>query len=278
MKNWFDHDYGARNDEKILELRAKYNAEGYGLYWMLIESMAENNGRLSKKRMGGLSVGLGVAYTTLEAFINDCLELELFSVDTDGFIYSERLLRHVNKIEALSEAGRRGAEIRTKNREIKKLEGELKPPLSHPSTEEKRIEENRIDNNRKENTHTPNGEGERETNQQRFEAIYQTFPKHRAKINALKSIAKAYETLKKQPSLVDSFIVDVMTNASEADKELYRNPLTLLERQTKRYAIFMANYAERFIPFPATWFNSGDYLSPPSAWKAQAEQFNKETK
>mgnify|MGYP001572489914 CR=1 FL=1 len=32
---YFSHDYNARNDEKILELRVKYGAEGYGLFCTL---------------------------------------------------------------------------------------------------------------------------------------------------------------------------------------------------------------------------------------------------
>jgi len=40
---YFQHDYNARNDEKVLELRSNYGVEGYGLFWMLLESMAETD-------------------------------------------------------------------------------------------------------------------------------------------------------------------------------------------------------------------------------------------
>ncbi len=58
-KYWFKHDYNARNDEKILELRAEFGAEGYGIFWMLMEKMAENHyGWLDGGLKGGLSVDL----------------------------------------------------------------------------------------------------------------------------------------------------------------------------------------------------------------------------
>lgn len=38
---FFSHDCNARNDPKILALRSIYGAEGYGVYFMLIEILRE---------------------------------------------------------------------------------------------------------------------------------------------------------------------------------------------------------------------------------------------
>ena len=38
---YFPHDCNARNDPKILALRSVFGAEGYGVYWMLIEIRRE---------------------------------------------------------------------------------------------------------------------------------------------------------------------------------------------------------------------------------------------
>ena len=35
--NYFSHDSNARNDERILLLRMKHGAAGYGVYFMLLE-------------------------------------------------------------------------------------------------------------------------------------------------------------------------------------------------------------------------------------------------
>ena len=40
-KRFFPHYCDARNDERVIQLRIKYNAAGYGVYFMILERMAE---------------------------------------------------------------------------------------------------------------------------------------------------------------------------------------------------------------------------------------------
>ena len=106
---WFKHDYNARNDEKILELMSEYGAEAYGIYWMIIESMAENeNGCIKATLIGGLSHGFRVAKSRLLEIIQCCIRVELFQ-EKDGYYLSNRLLRHKNERKFLSEKGKEGA-------------------------------------------------------------------------------------------------------------------------------------------------------------------------
>src|SRR5688500_14156294 len=46
MRNsfYFPHDYNARNDERIIQLRMECGSEGYVIFWMLIEDMHESQG------------------------------------------------------------------------------------------------------------------------------------------------------------------------------------------------------------------------------------------
>jgi len=109
---YFSHDYHARNDEKILELRVKYGAEGYGLFWMLVETMAENdNGGAKAGLIGGLSLGYGVTKEKLAEFVKYCVEIELF-YEEDGFIFSRRMKKHKALRLKLVEDGKKGAEKR----------------------------------------------------------------------------------------------------------------------------------------------------------------------
>lgn len=48
---FFSHDCNARNDPKILALRSVYGAEGYGVYFMLVEILREQPEYSSIKRM-----------------------------------------------------------------------------------------------------------------------------------------------------------------------------------------------------------------------------------
>lgn len=106
---YFSHDYNARNDPKILELRSEYGLEGYGLYWCLIETMAEDkNGVVIASLIGGLSIGYGIPKNKLMEIINFMVKLNLLQ-EQNGTIYSKRLLEHKMKRKHLSDKGREGA-------------------------------------------------------------------------------------------------------------------------------------------------------------------------
>lgn len=109
---YFSHDFNARNDEKILELRATFGAEGYGIFWMLVETMAENeNGGINSSLIGGLSLGYGVAKDRLRSIIDCCLGVGLL-IEKDGCYFSNRLLAHKEFRKNMSNFGKIGAEKR----------------------------------------------------------------------------------------------------------------------------------------------------------------------
>lgn len=93
-------------------LRSEFGAEGYGIYWMIIEAMAEStDGYLNRVAMGGLSLGFGIQKDILDKVIDFCLENNLL-LGNSKHIYSARIMDHKNRIEELRESGRRGAEKR----------------------------------------------------------------------------------------------------------------------------------------------------------------------
>lgn len=109
---YFTHDYNARNDDKVLELRSIHGAEGYGVFWMVVETMAENsNGGIKVSLIGGLSLGYGVAKDTLMGIFNTCIKIGLF-YEKDGFYFSKRMLSHKELRNKLSLSGKAGAEKR----------------------------------------------------------------------------------------------------------------------------------------------------------------------
>ena len=94
---YFSHDANARNDEKVLMLRAEHGMEGYGIYWALLEMMFESTDTtLSHDKLRGLSVSYNVDITLLESVINTCISERLFVSDGDKF-WSESLLRRKGK-------------------------------------------------------------------------------------------------------------------------------------------------------------------------------------
>ncbi len=132
---YFQHDYNARNDDKILEIRSNYGAEGYGVFWMIIETMAENeHGGLKASLIGGLSIGFGIVKEKLLEILNFCVSIELF-YEKEGFYYSQRMLKHKDFRKFLSESGREGVRIREEKK------GGFKGGLSHLSSKERKGKE-----------------------------------------------------------------------------------------------------------------------------------------
>jgi 5-methylcytosine-specific restriction endonuclease McrA len=119
---YFSHDYNARNDEKILEIRSLYGPEGYGVFWMIVETMAENeNGKLNTSLIAGLSLSYGLAIDRLSDIISSCISTDLFK--RDGiYIYSDRLLSHKDFRKERSESGKKGAIKKWNTQREKKVE------------------------------------------------------------------------------------------------------------------------------------------------------------
>ena len=116
---YFDHDYNARNDQKILGLRAKFGWLGYGLYFAILENLCEANGFIKREDLAGFSLGLAIEEVKLVEIIDFCIKIDLFHEDERGF-YSERILSHLEFREQLRESGRKGGR------------GNKKPPFSPP--------------------------------------------------------------------------------------------------------------------------------------------------
>lgn len=108
---YFQHDYNARNDQKILELRSEFGAEGYGIWWMLLETLAEQDEGIDRGAIGGLSLAYGVDKGKLKEIIDFCLEIGLL-YDNSGYIRNGRMDEHKNWRETLAQAGKKGAENR----------------------------------------------------------------------------------------------------------------------------------------------------------------------
>ena len=102
---YFSHDYNANNDVKILFLRQQLGMEGYGIYWFLIESLADAGGMLPLKLVPVLAMQMYTSEVKVDAVIN---QFELFQV-VDSDFYSERLLNHLEVRKSLSDAGKLGA-------------------------------------------------------------------------------------------------------------------------------------------------------------------------
>ena len=102
---YFTHDYNASNDFKILRLRHQLGMEGYGIYWYIVEQLAQAGGYMPIDMIPILSMQMQVSEIKVKGVIES---FELFQVVDDSF-FSNRLLEHLKLREELSLKGKEGA-------------------------------------------------------------------------------------------------------------------------------------------------------------------------
>jgi len=117
---YFPHDSNARNDNRIIAVRMKYGAEGYGIYFMIIEKMRECADYKCVKDYNVIAFDLRVDASIVKSIVED---FGLFVFTDDGkYIYSESLLQRMNPLDELrkkrSDAGKSGMEKRWKSTEL----------------------------------------------------------------------------------------------------------------------------------------------------------------
>lgn len=136
---YFSHDYNARNDFKCLFLRQQLGMEGYGIYWFLIESLAESGGLLPLKIIPVLAMQMQVTETKVAGVINS---FDLFEV-TDNEFFSIRLNQHLEKRNSIStinsEKGKKSAELRKLNSSSTVVQ-----PQFNKGKEKKEIKESKV--------------------------------------------------------------------------------------------------------------------------------------
>lgn len=119
---YFSHDSNARNDIKIIRLRRQLGMEGYGIYWCLVETLRETSDyRLPLEAIEDIAFQIDVAKEKVETVVK---AYGLFKIEQECF-FSLRLLRSMELYDKLSEAGKKGAQLRWHG------QNNGAPPLKH---------------------------------------------------------------------------------------------------------------------------------------------------
>jgi hypothetical protein len=105
---WFKHDANARNDMRVIDLRAKHGFEGYGIYFAILEVMREQDGyRLPVSKRGHLSIALGDGAQLISSVLDSCIECGLFESDGE-YIYSTSFIKRMANWEQKKQNGSTG--------------------------------------------------------------------------------------------------------------------------------------------------------------------------
>ena len=107
---FFSHDSNARNDDKIIALRMRLKAEGYGIYFMILERLRDSSDYMSIKDYNMLAFDFRVSADTVKSVVED---FGLFSFTEDGKrFYSESFLKRMKQKDEKSEKARESANKR----------------------------------------------------------------------------------------------------------------------------------------------------------------------
>lgn len=104
MKEYFSHDYNAREDQKIKKLLFAHSWVGYGLYWAIIETLYNNGGYL-ELNYESIAFDMRTDKNLIDSLINN---FGLFKIKGKIF-FSESVLRRLNERKLKSEKAKLSA-------------------------------------------------------------------------------------------------------------------------------------------------------------------------
>lgn len=98
---YFSHDFNAGGDPKIVRLLMKMGAQGYGLYWLLIEKLYQEGGRVPAD-FDLLAYAMGTQRDAIASLVG---EFDLFFVEQNE-VGSRSVDRRLKERQERSESGR----------------------------------------------------------------------------------------------------------------------------------------------------------------------------
>ena len=110
IRPFFSHDYTPLEDKNLLKLFIAMGAEGYGLYWLIVEYMHQNTFVVGEEDL------LAFKYRTETDKIKRVMtEFQLFRIEeteSEKVYISDRILRNLNFVEQKHEDKRQAANVR----------------------------------------------------------------------------------------------------------------------------------------------------------------------
>lgn len=105
---YFQHDFAARQDPKLLALQARFGLEGLGFFWCLVEYLYEQGGRLALSSIAPFAYQCHIESEKALTIVSD---FDLFEDDGIEF-WSPSILRRIEKMSDI--AGKRSQAARSR--------------------------------------------------------------------------------------------------------------------------------------------------------------------
>lgn len=113
---FFPHDCNARNDARLVAVRMRHGAEGYGTYFMILERLGESSEYMSVADYNIIAFDLRVSANLVKSIVED---FGLFSFTEDRRFYSASFIERMKPLDNMREqrqaAGARSAAKRWGN-------------------------------------------------------------------------------------------------------------------------------------------------------------------
>lgn len=142
---YFSHDSNAKDDPKCVLLIEQLGLEGYGIYWILVETLRDQpNFTYPLKLISALARRYNTTSEKMKAVV---MGYDLFIVENDSFFFSSSLIQRMNlyldKKAKLSQAGKKGAQVK-KDKQRSLLKATLELPFNPlEANKEKEIKTNK---------------------------------------------------------------------------------------------------------------------------------------
>ena len=222
-KSYFSHDSNARNSDKLLKVRMDLGAEGYAIYFMILERLREEDDYISKNDYMMIAYDLRVDEEKVKKVIND---YDLFIVDDDVFYsksFMERMTIKDSKRLKAQKAVNERWEKEKKKKEQEKYERNTDVLQTYNerntnSYKEKKSKEKKS----KDNIYTASADAHAELKSEIQGRIWAAYPVKKGKIHAMKCIEKLLKGYTEQQVLnaIATYKADVEKQKASGFKEL----------------------------------------------------------
>lgn len=172
---YFPHDFNARSDEKMINVRMNYGIEGYGIYFILIECLAE--ARENRLKLSSINAIAYANQCDASKMMSIACEFDLFRIEKIGneeYFYSPSLDERLSRLHARTKSASFAAKKRWENKQEKqsvidsddanamRTQCERNAEAMHPQSigEESRVDKSKLEESREEERRVDKTRGE----------------------------------------------------------------------------------------------------------------------
>lgn len=155
-KEYFPHDYGTRHKKKMAAMRKEKKMRGYGLFWVIIEMLHEDDARwMDLDELTYISIAAQAEESPkfVQEFVELCINRYKVFIQEENRFTTARVLRNIDIrmgiSESRSEAGKKGAVVRWQNmanangKDGEAMATDSKPMAKHSKEKESKRKESK---------------------------------------------------------------------------------------------------------------------------------------